>query len=79
MAPPAERIPPAWVFSEMQPSPRPPLLFLVAPSLRVHPGTDTLLRYFAPQIEWTLVGVDERWREGIQVIYRKSSAQKMSA
>jgi hypothetical protein len=61
-------------FPGMQPSPRLPLLFLVAPSLRVHPATDNLLRYFSPAIEWSLVGVDERWREGVKVIYRKCSA-----
>ncbi|HWF05995.1 MAG TPA: hypothetical protein VHA06_20070 [Candidatus Angelobacter sp.] len=60
-------------FSGVQLSPRPPLLYLVAPSLRVHPATDIILRYFSPAIEWTLVGVDERWREGIRVIYRKTS------
>jgi hypothetical protein len=66
-------------FSGLQLSPRPPLLFLVAPSLRVHPATDTVLRYFSPAIEWSLVGVDERWREGIKVIYRKSSASAVRA
>ncbi len=63
-------------FTGVQLSPRPPLLFLIAPSLRVHPATDALLRYFSPAIEWTLVGVDEKWREGIRVIYRKSAAKK---
>ncbi len=62
-------------FSGLQLSPRPPLLMLVAPSLRVHPATDTLLRYFSPAIEWSLVGLDERWRESVKVIYRKSSAK----
>jgi hypothetical protein len=61
-------------FSGRQLSPRPPLLMLIAPSLRVHPATDTVLRYFSPAIEWSLIGVDERWREVIKVIYRKSSA-----
>jgi hypothetical protein len=61
-------------FSGVQLSPRPPLLMLIAPSLRVHPATDTVLRYFSPDIEWSLIGVDERWREGIKVIYRKSFA-----
>jgi hypothetical protein len=65
-------------FAGLQLSPRPPLLLLVAPSLRVHPATDTVLRYFSPAIEWTLVGVDERWRDGIKVIYRKSNARRMS-
>jgi hypothetical protein len=51
---------------------RPPLLFLVAPALRVHPSIDAVLRYFSPEIEWTLIGVDERWRDGIRVIFRKT-------
>jgi hypothetical protein len=66
-------------FSGLQLSARPPLLMLIAPSLRVHPATDTVLRYFSPAIEWSLVGVDERWREGIKVIYRKSSAKRTIA
>jgi hypothetical protein len=52
-------------------SPELPLLFLVAPSLRVHPATDTLLRYISPDIQWTLVGLDERWRNGVRVVFRK--------
>ncbi len=62
-------------FPGVQLSPRPPLLFLVAPSLHVHPAADTILRYFSPEIEWVMAGVDERWREGIRVVFRKSSAQ----
>jgi hypothetical protein len=65
-------------FAGVPLSPRPPLLMLIAPSLRVHPATDTLLRYFSPEIEWTLVGVDERWREGIRVIYRKRQRERIS-
>jgi hypothetical protein len=52
-----------------------PLLFLVAPSLRVHPATDTLLRYISPEIQWTLVGLDERWRNGVRVVFRKRPGQ----
>jgi hypothetical protein len=48
-----------------------PLLFLVAPALHVHPATDTLLRYLSPEIEWEFVGIDERWREGVKVVFRK--------
>jgi hypothetical protein len=48
-----------------------PLLFLVAPALHVHPSTDTLLRYFSPEIEWEVAGIDERWREGVKVVFRK--------
>jgi hypothetical protein len=55
-----------------------PLLFLVSPSLRVHPAVDAILRYFSPKIEWILACLDERWREGIRVVYRKSSAKAES-
>jgi hypothetical protein len=48
-----------------------PLLFLVAPAFHVHPATDVLLRYLAPEIEWEFVGIDERWREGVKVVFRK--------
>jgi hypothetical protein len=48
-----------------------PLLFLVAPALHVHPATDTLLRYLSPEIEWEFVGIDERWREEVKVVFRK--------
>jgi hypothetical protein len=48
-----------------------PLLFLVAPALHVHPSTDILLRYLSPEIEWQFIGIDERWREGVRVVFRK--------
>ena len=54
-----------------------PLLFLVAPALHVHPATDTLLRYLSPEIEWEFVGIDERWREGVKVVFRKRAAEKL--
>ena len=53
-----------------------PLLFLVAPALHVHPATDVLLRYISPEIEWAFVGIDERWREGVRVVFRKRAAQR---
>jgi hypothetical protein len=61
-------------FSGRQISATPPLLYLVAPALRVHPATDVLLRYLSPRVEWTLVQVDERWRQGVRVVNRKHPA-----
>lgn len=52
-------------------STEPPLLLLVAPALRIHSTIDTVLRYIAPEINATLVAVDERWREGVRVVFRK--------
>ncbi len=52
-----------------------PLLFLVAPALHVHPATDILMHYVTPEIEWTVVGIDERWRDGVKAVFRKRSGQ----
>jgi len=54
----------------------PPLLLLVAPALHVHPATDALLRYIAPEIECELIGIGEKWREGLQVVFRKRRTEK---
>ncbi|HVI10695.1 MAG TPA: hypothetical protein VND65_20565 [Candidatus Binatia bacterium] len=48
-----------------------PLLLMVAPALHVHPATDTLLRYISAEIDWEFVGIDERWREEVKVVFRK--------
>lgn len=52
-----------------------PQLLLVAPALHVHPSTDTLLHYIAAEIDWVLAGIDERWRDGVRVVFRKRPAQ----
>ncbi len=53
-----------------------PLLFLVAPTLHIHPATDTILHYISPDIDWTLAGIDERWRDEVRVIFRKRAASR---
>jgi len=63
-------------FRGRQLSTEPPLLILVAPALRIHPATDTVLRYVSPQIDWTLVAVNEGWREGVHVVFRKSQRRQ---
>ena len=50
-----------------------PLLYLVAPSLRIHPSTDIVLRHFSPEIPWELIGLNEDWRKRRKVILRKRS------
>ena len=58
-------------FAGQELSSEKPLLVMVAPALRIHPTTDTLLRYINPRIEWTLLGIDERWRKELRVVFRK--------
>jgi hypothetical protein len=53
----------------------PPRLYLVAPALRVHPATETVLAYLSPRVEWTLIALDERWRKQIKVVWRKRSTK----
>jgi hypothetical protein len=65
-------------FDDRELSAEKPLLFLVAPALHVHPSTDTLLRYLSPEIEWEFVGIDERWREGVKVVFRKRPQDRQS-
>ena len=60
-------------FAAQELSPAPPLLYLVAPALHVHPATDTLLRYLSPAIDWTLLGIHENWHQELRVIFRKRS------
>jgi hypothetical protein len=58
-------------------SAQPPLLFLVAPALHVHPATDTLLRYISPEIDRMLVGIEERWRAGVKAVFKKRARKEI--
>ena len=53
---------------ELQASP--PILYLVAPELRFHPTTSTILSYLDPEIEVVRVGLAEAWRHGLRVTRR---------
>ncbi len=59
-------------FARCELSGKPPILLLVSPALHLHPATDTLLRYLSPEIDWKVLGIDEHWRWGVKVIFRKS-------
>lgn len=50
-----------------------PLLFFVAPALRVHPSMDVVLQHFSPSIPWKLIAINEDWRTEPKVIFRKHS------
>lgn len=51
----------------------PPLLYLVAPALRIHPATETILRFLSPRVEWQLIAIDERWRTHLKSVWRRRS------
>lgn len=60
-------------FKSLRLKPEVPLLYLVAPSLRIHPATEIVLRYVKPEVEWTLLGLAEQWRKQVKVVVRKRS------
>jgi hypothetical protein len=62
-------------FRGLELSPLPPRLYLVAPALRIHPATETVLRYLSPKVEWNLLALDERWRQEIRVVWRKQGGK----
>ncbi|HTU34846.1 MAG TPA: hypothetical protein VMF66_13680 [Candidatus Acidoferrum sp.] len=49
----------------------PPLVWLVAPALRFHPATETILKYLSLEIAITRIGVCENWRRGVRVVLRQ--------
>jgi hypothetical protein len=57
-------------FAGLELQARPPRLLLVAPGLRFHPVTDTVLRYLSEEVEVVRVGLNENWRRGIEVVFR---------
>jgi hypothetical protein len=63
----------AGYFPGVEVSPLPPRLLLAAPALRIHPANEPVLRYFAPQVEWEVIGLSEHWRRELKVMFRKRS------
>jgi hypothetical protein len=60
-------------FHGMELSNAPPLLYLVCPAFRFHSTTDVVTRYLDPGIEIIEVGLNDQWREGIQVLFRRAT------
>jgi hypothetical protein len=58
-------------FSGIELDPQAPLVWLVAPGLRFHSATEILLKYLSPEIQISLIGVNENWRRGIKVVFRQ--------
>ena len=61
-------------FAGVRLSPEPPRLYLVAPSLRIHPATEIVLKYLSLRVDGTRGARDERWRAKGKAVWRKRSA-----
>ena len=60
----------AKLFGDRKISNEPPLIYLVAPTLRVHPAFNALARSIAPDIEIYRFDINEDWRSGVRVMRR---------
>jgi hypothetical protein len=49
----------------------PPLLYMVCPAFRFHSTFGRMVRYLDPTIEVVQVGLNDGWREGIKVLFRR--------
>jgi len=58
-------------FNDVKLDPQPPLVWLVAPGLRFHSATDTLLKYLSPELQVTRIGLNENWRRGLEIVFRQ--------
>lgn len=63
-------------FEGAEVSPLEPRLLLIAPSLRIHPANETVLRFLSPKVEWDLIAVGEHWRRELNVVFRKSNREE---
>ena len=59
-------------FAGVELSKQPPLLYLVSPAFRFHTSNDAVLRFFNPTIEVIRVGLNQQWRAGVKVLFRKN-------
>jgi hypothetical protein len=60
----------AKLFGDLKIKDEPPLVYLVAPTLRVHPSFETLASYIAPHLEIYRFDINEDWRAGVRVMRR---------
>ena len=61
----------ARLFGERAIRDEPPLVYLVAPTLRVHPAFQTLARCISRDIEIYRFDINEDWRSGVRVMRRE--------
>jgi hypothetical protein len=60
----------AKLFGDRKIRNEPPLVYLVAPTLRVHPSFSTLAHSISPDIEIYRFDLNEDWRSGVRVMRR---------
>jgi hypothetical protein len=59
-------------FPGMSVSREAPRLLLVSPALDVHPRNETVLQFFAPEVEAEQIGIGVEWRKDLRVMFRRT-------
>jgi hypothetical protein len=52
-------------------APAPPVLYLVSPAFRFHSTSQRIIRYLSPSVEVVQVGINQTWKEGVKVLFRR--------
>ena len=68
--------PAAGYFPGVELRRKPPRLLLVSPSLEFHPSTESVLAFFAPEIDVERIGLGMDWRRKVQVVFRLDGAER---
>jgi hypothetical protein len=55
-----------------------PRLLLVCPAFAFHPTTETILRYFSPQVPVERIGLNADWRRELRVMFRAPGAKRLA-
>ena len=58
-------------FPALEVSPDPPRLYVVCPVFRFHSTFGRMVRYLDPCVEVVQVGLNNGWREGVKVLFRR--------
>jgi len=58
-------------FPGVELAPAPPLVYLVSPAFRFHSTTHQMMRYLSPEVEVVQVGINNQWRRGVKVLFRR--------
>lgn len=58
-------------FQSIELSKAPPVLYLVCPAFRFHSTSQRIIRYLHPSVEVVQVGLNQQWREGVKVLFRR--------
>lgn len=64
---------PQGYFPGVELASEPPRLYLASPAFRFHSTTGQILKYLHPSIEIVQVGLNDQWREEVQVLFRRDA------